>query len=125
MSPDDWGSFKPYRAAKAIRARLRGNAQHVALVVALRTPSDGVVLIKHHELARETGRDFKTIPAAMQECEKAGLVMGRRTREGYIYTWCKVAYFPTPADEVGQRAEKRRSPRSSRAKRPCARRTPR
>lgn len=106
LSPDNWGQFKPWRAAQAIFALVKGRAQHVAIALARKTPGSGVINVTHKELAAITGLGKNSIPEAMAECIAAGLLHQRRVMGGFKYTWGRVAYFPTEVGGVGRRAEK-------------------
>lgn len=88
----EWGPFKQLTACKAIRRKLRSNAQHVSLVLALETPPDGVIEITHKELHEATERAAETIAAALKEAEAAGLLHGKRTLGTFVYVWAEAAY---------------------------------
>lgn len=109
LSPENWGQFNLYRAMDAIRRSVKGQAQHVALLLAHETVrrrcKNGVIEITHRELASMSGRAKDTIPVAIAECVEAGLLHQRRIRDGFKYTWGRVAYFPSEAHTVGRSAE--------------------
>ncbi len=89
----EWGDFNKLRACHAIRRELRSHAQHVALILALMTPEDGVIEITHKDLHEITGRANETVVAALKELESAGFVFGRRTIGTFVYTWGEKAYL--------------------------------
>lgn len=102
---ENWGPFKFLRAQKVIIGHVRGNAQHCALVLAAQTGPGGTIEMTNQRLAELTGRSKDTIPLAVDICIDAGLLHRRRIRDGYRYTWLKVAYGLTSEPEVGQRAK--------------------
>lgn len=98
LSEENWGPFLPWRAVKAIRKLVKGNAQHLAMCLACKTPRSGELKVTHRELVAETGRHKDAVAHAMAECVKAGLFHQRRIMGGFKYVWGRVAYFP---DDVG------------------------
>lgn len=117
LSPETWGQFNLYRAEATIMRLLKGQAQHIALVLAHETirrrRKDGIIEITHRELAELSGRAKDTIPVAMAECVEAGLLHQRRIRDGFRYTWGRVAYFPTTGTGVVDANKKSSSDSSS------------
>lgn len=104
---EDWGQFNLYRAMTAIRRLLKGNAQHLALLLAHETVRrrcrNGVIEITHKELCEWSGRHSSTTHNAFEEAVKVGLLHQRHIRDGFKYTWARVAYFPTEAANVVRR----------------------
>ena len=89
----NWGPFLPWRAAKAICRLTQGNTQHIALILAMKTPRDGKWFVVQKKLAIEIGRAHSTVGTAIKELFKLGiLIKAKRTMGGFDIVWGKVAY---------------------------------
>lgn len=108
LSEDNWGPFWPLKAIKAIRKLgLTRDAQHIAIMLAIKTDKTGEIEITHRELVRDTGRSKTAVPKAMAECVKVGLLYQRHLgkKNCFKYTWGRVAYFPTDVAAVGRHGQ--------------------
>lgn len=104
-----WGPFLPWRAARSICKLTRGNTQHIALILAMKTPRDGKWFVVQKDFAAEIGRGAGTVRAAIKELLECNLLIkGKRTMGGFDIVWGKVAYGMTEGKEVNERSLTRR-----------------
>lgn len=84
--------FSEYTTRKVIDAKLKQGAQLVAIRLAWKTKKNGKVKLSMPELSEQTGYDRKTLGRIMGKIVESGLLTRKRTRDGYVYTWTRLAY---------------------------------
>lgn len=94
--------FNKWDTKVVIEAKLKKAPQLLAKSLADKTKRSGKIKISLPELARETGYDRKTLGHIMEEIVESGLLTRKRTREGYVYTWTRLAYNVA---DVGPRSD--------------------
>lgn len=97
--------FRPLSAMRLVRARLRGSAQHVAMVMCAMTRAEkGEVAATLAQLTKETGWSTDTVMSAIDKMVAAGLIQKiRRGSVANVYRWTEAAYQDL---HVGVRSEK-------------------
>lgn len=98
--------FKPWPVCRLIDESLGGIAQFLAIQLARRTPVNGAIAITHEALAEITKLPVRTIRRVMPEVIKSGLITGKRTNVGYLYTWTEQAYN-IPLQTLGRNSHSR------------------
>lgn len=87
------GPFRPWGpVARLIQARFKGTVQHVALQLARHTQRDGVSHMTARLMTTITGYHRETCRSALAEIAASGLVVAKKTRDGYVYQWSREAY---------------------------------
>lgn len=98
--PDpSWGEFRKLQAQHVFVRKLKGHAQHIAMVLATLTDEDGIRFVTHAKLAELTDRPPNSIGKALKEVMAAGYLAGKRTRDGHLYVWLEPAFRGISAAE--------------------------